>query len=296
MINPTKAEVGKIAMKIIDNVVKEIRAKNENCVQAISTKDVLEWFKSVDDKKNRKFINWDIDNFYASITPELLEESVDWATEFVDISAQQRKVIFQSCQSFLHFGGQPWRKKDGIFDVGMGAYHGAQVCELVGLFMMSRLKHIKDLGLVIYRDDVLGVTRATSRQQEKMRQKIVEIFREHGLSITIFINLKTVNFLDVTLDLVKNEYKPYRKPGDKPSYVHSQSNHPPQVLKNIPAGIERRLVQISCNEEVFKAAIPDYQKELDRCGYNYKLTYSQPVNTTNQPTRRKRGGQKGDMV
>ena len=57
MINPTKAEVGKIAMKIIDNVVKEIRAKNENCVQAISTKDVLEWFQSVDDKKSQKFIN-----------------------------------------------------------------------------------------------------------------------------------------------------------------------------------------------------------------------------------------------
>ena len=95
-----------------------------------------------------------------------------------------------------------------IFDVGVGAYHGSQVCELVGLFMMSRLKHIKDLGLVIYRDDVLGVTRATSRQQEKMRQKIAQIFGEHGLSITIFINLKTVNFLDVTLDLVKNEYKP----------------------------------------------------------------------------------------
>ena len=60
--------------------MKEIRANNENCVQDISTKDVLEWFKSVDDKKNRKFIN-------ASITPELLEESVDWDTEFVDISA-----------------------------------------------------------------------------------------------------------------------------------------------------------------------------------------------------------------
>jgi predicted transcriptional regulator len=77
---------------------------------------------------------------YASITPELLEESVDWATEFVEIFAQQRKVIFQSCQSFLHFGGQPWSKKDGIFDVGMGAYHGAEVCELVGLFMINPTK------------------------------------------------------------------------------------------------------------------------------------------------------------
>ena len=81
----------------------------------------------------------------------------------------------------------------------MGAYHGAQVCELVGLFLMSKLDSIKDLCLVIYRDDVLGATRATSRQQERMRQKIVKVFSDHGLSITIFINLKAVNFLDVTL-------------------------------------------------------------------------------------------------
>ena len=137
----------------------------------------------------------------------------------------------------------------------MGAYHGAQVCEIVGLFMMSRVASIKDLCLVIYCDDVLGVTRATSRQQERMRQKIVKVFSDHGLSITIFINLKAVNFLDVTLDLEKNVYKPYRKPGDKPRYVHSQSNHPPQVLKNIPAGIERRLRNISCNEKVFNEAV-----------------------------------------
>jgi hypothetical protein len=95
--------------------------------------------------------------------------------------------------------------------------------------------------------------------------------------------LKTVNFLDVTLDLAKNEYKPFWKPGDKPVYVHSQSNHPPQVLQNIPAGIEMRLVQISCNEEVFNTAVPDYHKELDRCGYKHKLTYNQHAVQPNQP-------------
>ena len=77
--------------------------------------------------------------------------------------------------------------------------------------MMFRLKHIKDLGLVIYRDDVLGLTRATSRQQERMRQQIIRIFSEHGLSITIFINLKSVNFLDVTLDLAKKRIQTIQK-------------------------------------------------------------------------------------
>ena len=137
---------------------------------------------------------------------------------------------------------------------------------------MSRLAHIKDLLPIIYRDDVLGVTRATSRQQERMRQMITKVFSEYGMSITIFINLKKVNFLDITLDLENDIYKPYRKPGDRPLYVHSQSNHPPQVIKNIPAGIERRLIQNSCNEKVFLEAIPDYQAELNSCGYSYQLS------------------------
>ena len=30
-------------------------------------------------------------------------------------------------------------------------------------------------------------------------------------------------------------------------------------------------------EEVFLEGIPDYQAELDRCGYSHKLAYRQPV-------------------
>ena len=77
----------------------------------------------------------------------------------------------------------------------------------------------------------------------------------------------------MTLDLERGIYKPYRKPGDKPLYVSAWSNHPPGVLKNIPLGINRRLCDISSNEEIFKEAIPPYQKELDNCGYKHKLVW-----------------------
>ena len=78
--------------------------------------------------------------------------------------------------------------------------------------------------------------------------------------------------------------KPYRKPGDRPLYVNNGSNHPPQILKNLPRGIEQRLVQNSCSEEIFLQAIPDYQKELDRCGYTYKLGYNKQSQTPVQPS------------
>ena len=68
LINPTKPEVGHVAMQIVDDIVKRIRTKNDKLKQAISTRDVIDWFKNIKDKKLFKFINWDIDNYYASIT------------------------------------------------------------------------------------------------------------------------------------------------------------------------------------------------------------------------------------
>ena len=44
-------------------------------------------------------------------------------------------------------------------------------------------------------------------------------------------------------------------------------------MKNIPAGIERRISDNSSNQEIFEAAIQPFQSELDRCGYSYNLEY-----------------------
>ena len=61
----------------------------------------------------------------------------------------------------------------------MGSFDGAEVCELVGLYLLHLLKDTKqDLGL--YRDDMLGVTRLRGRSLEKMKQKIQVIFQEAG--------------------------------------------------------------------------------------------------------------------
>ena len=267
-------EVGRVAMKILDNIVKEIRSKNSKLNQATNTKSVLEWFKSIKNKKIYKFINFDIESFYPSITPALLEEALEWATQYTNVSEQQKKVVFQASKSFLYSKGEPWVKKGGTnFDISMGAYHGAQACEIVGLFLLSKLVKLPNFWVILYRDDGLGITSSTPRQTDKLRQAIIKVFKDHNLNITIEVGLKRVTFLDVTLDLEKEIFKPYRKPGDKPLYVSSWSNHPPLVLKNIPLGINRRLCEISSNKEVFLEAVPPYQAELEKCGYNHKLAW-----------------------
>ena len=193
-----------------------------------NTDAVIEWFKGLSNKKKKSFIQLDIESFYPSITPELLDRALECAASHVEISSEGKKVMKLAKKSFLYTGSTPWVKKgESNFDVGMGAFDGAESCDLIGLYLLHIIStQIKDLEIGLYRDDGLCVSSAKPRLTEKLRQKIVQIFRENGLGTTSAANLNQVQFLDVTLDLKNETYKPYIKPGDKPSYVHSDSNHP----------------------------------------------------------------------
>ena len=51
-------------------------------------------------------------------------------------------------------------KRGDLFDVAMGAYDSAQVCELVGTFLLEKISEICNKGDIgFYRDDVLAVLR-----------------------------------------------------------------------------------------------------------------------------------------
>ena len=78
------------------------------------------------------------------------------------------------------------------------------------------------------------------------------------------------------MDLENEVFKPFIKPGDWLFYVNSQSNHPPSILKNIPLAVNRRLCKTSANKEIFEAAAPLYQAELNRGGYTHKMEFKIP--------------------
>ena len=46
--------------------------------------------------------------------------------------------------------------------------------------------------------------------------------------------MKSIDFLDITMDLRTGKYKPFMKSNNTPLYVHKDSNHPPSIIKNIP--------------------------------------------------------------
>ena len=95
----------------------------------------------------------------------------------------------------------------------MGSYSGAEICELVGIYILSRLSTIidkKDWGH--YRDDDLLVLRNVNKQQiVRVRKSVIQLFKDTGFLIDVVTNLKIVNFLDITLNLNNGMFKPYKK-------------------------------------------------------------------------------------
>ena len=135
----------------------------------------------------------------------------------------------------------------------MGCYDGAEIYELVGIYIQSKLCKLmnkKDFGL--YRDDGLGILRNTSwPEADRKCKSIIKRFKESGLSITCEVNKKIVHFLAVWLNLNGQTYEAYRKPSNEPVYIYKQSNHPPNIIADIPKAISKRLTNISCNKNVF---------------------------------------------
>ena len=97
------------------------------------------------------------------------------------------------------------------------------------------------------------------------------------------MKLKTVDFLDVQFDLATNRYFPFKKPNDTPMYVHKNSNHPRNILSEIPKMTAKRLSNLSCNEEEFKKVSAEYESVLQASGYDEKLSY-----TPDKPKRKNR--------
>ena len=68
--------------------------------------------------------------------------------------------------------------------------------------------------------------------------------KDLGFQSEIETNLKEVNLLDVTFNLNSGLYKRYKKASDQLLYVTTSSNHPPQVIKQLPKSINRKLIEI----------------------------------------------------
>ena len=158
------------------------------------------------DKQQCQFIQLDIKYFYPTIPENTLNKTIEFAKEHININDDEIRII-NHCRKSLLFDtdNNTWKKRstDSSFDVTMGSYDGAEICELVGLYILSSLeKEIQKEDSGLYRDDGLIILKNHNGQQtDRKRKNIIQIFKELGLKIQIETKLKEVNFLDITLNL-----------------------------------------------------------------------------------------------
>ena len=289
LINPTKSNMGKISKQMIEQINSEIIQKT-NLRQLKNTESAIKWFEGTKGKTRLQFIQIDIVDYYPSVSRELFDKALQFAKNFVNVDEQTVKIILNARKSILYHNDTIWSKNgNSDFDIAMGAYDGAEVTDLIGLYILHNLKErVPEIDFGLYRDDGLGIHRRIPKTKlNGIVNRIKEIFNEMGLGITIDTNMTIVNFLDVTFNLHEETFEPYRKPNDVPIYINTESNHPRPVIGNIPKAVNKRLSAISSSDAKFSKHKEIYQQALTSSGYKHNLTYSRETGEGAEKRRKK---------
>ena len=104
------------------------------------------------------FIQFDNKDFYSSITDNILHQTLKFTKQRININKNDLRIINHCYKLLLFSDNKSWKKKttDSCFEATMGSFDGAEICELVGLYIRSKVEKIlskSNFGL--YRDDVL---------------------------------------------------------------------------------------------------------------------------------------------
>ena len=133
LINPSNNEIGRISKHILDLINTELVSKL-SVNEWKNTISVRKSFRNINNKRLYKFLQFNIKAFYPSIKETLLHEVIQSAKDHVPIKRKDVEVIFQAQKSVLYSDGEPCVKKEsGSFGFTLGAYDGAEACELIGI-------------------------------------------------------------------------------------------------------------------------------------------------------------------
>ena len=175
LLNLSKIDSSRVSKILLDRINSKARDLLK-CNQWPNTDNVIHWFKLRDTSRKLKFIQFNICKFYPSITENLLHKTLDYLGNIVDIPVRDREIINAARMTLLYSGGRTWVKKDGIWDVSMGSWDGAEVCEAVGLYLLHRIQSL-NISIGLYRDDGLCISDRTKRQNENMKKLILKNFK-----------------------------------------------------------------------------------------------------------------------
>ena len=100
LINPAQNNLSKVTQNIIGKAVTSIK-KSSSLNLWMGTNEVLEWYEA-NKQKGVRFIQYDIEAYYPSITEPLLDKAIDFARGFYDITEDEKNMIKTCRQSILY--------------------------------------------------------------------------------------------------------------------------------------------------------------------------------------------------
>ena len=140
-----------------------------------NTQEVISWFRGIKNKEKSSFTKFDIVDFYPSISKELLTNAINFARTVITIDKKVVHTIMHSRKSLLVNNHEIWVKKENPnFDPTMESFDGAEICELVGLYLLNILKNeFGGKNIRLCRDDGLSCFENKSGPElEKIKKKI----------------------------------------------------------------------------------------------------------------------------
>ena len=110
-------------------------------------------------------------------------------------------------------------------------------------------------------------------QNDKVREEMIDLFKQHHLNLQIKCNLNILDYLDITFDLTTGLFKPYNKTKNISRYVTAKSNHVPSILKEIPKSVSNVFRRILVMNRFSMLLHRFFNDILDKCRYSEKLTF-----------------------
>lgn len=95
MINPTRLDIGKISQRILERITRQLK----NCLGLtlwINTKEVINWFTNINNKPDCNLIQFDIVDYYQSISRDLFTAALEFATVYSDLTKEEVNIILSA--------------------------------------------------------------------------------------------------------------------------------------------------------------------------------------------------------
>ena len=164
---------------------------------------------------------------------------------YVEITDKQYQLMLACRKTVLKNNDTTWIKT-GLdnFDVPKGGYDSAQIADLVALYILNALCKIVDpIQIRLYHDDgILYIPDSDGPKCSSIQKKIIRAFKFLGFRIEISSNINKANFLDVTLNLSENSYRPFLKTNQYSSYINVNPHHPSFIIKQIPKAVNKEII------------------------------------------------------